>query len=265
MRLSDSIDVGLREHLIYRDKHHVELRVLMQAESLRLSCGGIAPAAASPKVDKILRINLIAEYSRMKSFYDNKHDVYMRLLVRSKLQLARFTVWVKSGSNGVPSSPQANQVSSDLQQVLRLRDKLSRHIISMHQTGFHVRPPGGVKELDDGLHRLVVAQKFVCNATVAILRGCHLVAEYRRLQQSVCADTKDKEEIVEEDVTCPISFELFRDPVRASDGRTYERADITEWFANNDSSPWTGLPVSDKKLRPDKQMRRQVQDFKKRL
>ena len=254
MRLSDSVTAGLREHLIYRDKHHVNLCALMKA-------------AASPQVDKQIRINLIAEYSRMKTFYNHKHDVYMKLLVRSKLQLARFIAWVTTGSNGIPLSPQAEEISSEMQQVLRLRDKLSRQIISMNEAGYHVRPPGGVAELDDGLHRLVVAQKFVCNATVVILRGCHLVAEYRRVQNGAVrqAEPGDKEELVEEDVTCPISFELFKDPVRASDGRTYERADITEWFANNDSSPWTGLPVSDKKLRPDKQMRRRVQDFKKRM
>jgi len=39
--------------------------------------------------------------------------------------------------------------------------------------------------------------------------------------------------------TCPITHEIFTDPVIAQDGHTYERTAITEWFKHNDISPMT--------------------------
>ena len=246
------VDRHLNEHLIFRDKHKLDLDVLK------------AKAAASVKADKLIRIHLIKEYSEMRSFYKYKEDVYNKLLIRSQLQMARFTSWLKIGNNDIPQTPLSEEVSCELQRHMRSHEVLSRHITSISDKGFHVRAPGGIEELDDSLHRIVTAQKFVCNATVAVLHSCHLVAEYRRLQ-NVAAGAKVagvSEELAEEDITCPISFELFVDPVKASDGRTYERRDITQWLANNDTSPWTGLPLTDKRLRSDKQMRRRVIEFK---
>ena len=39
---------------------------------------------------------------------------------------------------------------------------------------------------------------------------------------------------------CPLTFEVFRDPVVASDGHTYERAAIERWVKINTTSPVTG-------------------------
>ena len=39
---------------------------------------------------------------------------------------------------------------------------------------------------------------------------------------------------------CPISLQLMEDPVLASDGHAYERAEIEQWFASNSRSPVTG-------------------------
>ena len=46
-----------------------------------------------------------------------------------------------------------------------------------------------------------------------------------------------------EDITCPISSEIFNDPVIASDGCIYEREMIEKWFENNNTSPLTGLKI----------------------
>ena len=43
-----------------------------------------------------------------------------------------------------------------------------------------------------------------------------------------------------DDLQCPISQELMRDPVVAADGRTYERAQIAAWIVRgNNTSPMT--------------------------
>jgi hypothetical protein len=41
------------------------------------------------------------------------------------------------------------------------------------------------------------------------------------------------------ELICPITFELFRDPVLANDGHVYERAAITQWIQQHGTSPFT--------------------------
>merc|ERR1711988_1822359 len=56
---------------------------------------------------------------------------------------------------------------------------------------------------------------------------------------------------IHKDITCPITFERFVDPVVASDGRTYERAAIERWFATGSTvSPITGAPLNHRTLVP---------------
>ena len=42
------------------------------------------------------------------------------------------------------------------------------------------------------------------------------------------------------DLMCPITHALMREPVRASDGCVYDRHAITRWFSQRLSSPLTG-------------------------
>ena len=42
---------------------------------------------------------------------------------------------------------------------------------------------------------------------------------------------------------CPISHGLMRDPVRAVDGHVYERLAITRWYAQRVASPMTGASL----------------------
>ena len=49
-------------------------------------------------------------------------------------------------------------------------------------------------------------------------------------------------------------FFAFTDPVKTSDGQTYERAQIEDWFEKNPgtvSSPLTNLPLTNRSLTPD--------------
>lgn len=53
-------------------------------------------------------------------------------------------------------------------------------------------------------------------------------------------------------LTCPITLELFVDPVVACDGYTYERTAITEWIKNNnETSPMTRQTIKIKGLKPN--------------
>ena len=50
------------------------------------------------------------------------------------------------------------------------------------------------------------------------------------------------------DFKCPISFEIMKDPVIASDGQSYEKSQILKWLKNNDTSPMTGKKLDNKNV-----------------
>jgi hypothetical protein len=53
----------------------------------------------------------------------------------------------------------------------------------------------------------------------------------------------------------------MEDPVSTMDGQTYERAAITEWLENNDTSPSTGEILSDKSLIPNYGLKNAIAEF----
>ena len=54
-------------------------------------------------------------------------------------------------------------------------------------------------------------------------------------------------------LTCPITLELFVNPVLASDGYTYERSAIVEWIKHhNGTSPMTRQTIQIKELKPNR-------------
>lgn len=61
-----------------------------------------------------------------------------------------------------------------------------------------------------------------------------------------------------EDDICPITHEPFRDPVRASDGRLYEREAITKWASEHGTSPFTREPLHLDDLRPASRSTKQI-------
>lgn len=64
------------------------------------------------------------------------------------------------------------------------------------------------------------------------------------------------------ELCCPITLNLFEDPVAAPDGQTYERAAIEAWLDRKGTSPMSGLAMSKAMLVPCLLVRRIVQDFK---
>ena len=54
---------------------------------------------------------------------------------------------------------------------------------------------------------------------------------------------------------CPITCDIFNDPVIASDGHTYERTAILEWIRQAGTSPLTRAPLQLSKLKPNSSLR----------
>jgi len=67
---------------------------------------------------------------------------------------------------------------------------------------------------------------------------------------------------VPEDLRCPLTLELFCDPVSAADGHTYERVAIEEWLSTGSrTSPSTGQPLQSTALIPQQTMKKLVCAF----
>ena len=54
-----------------------------------------------------------------------------------------------------------------------------------------------------------------------------------------------------EDLKCPITQEIFVNPVITSDGQTYSREAITKWLQTHITSPITNTKLSNKTLIPN--------------
>ena len=63
-------------------------------------------------------------------------------------------------------------------------------------------------------------------------------------------------EIQNDELICPITYEIFRDPVIAKDGHVYEREAITRWIFQSGTSPLTREPLQIEHLQPDDHLRR---------
>ena len=61
---------------------------------------------------------------------------------------------------------------------------------------------------------------------------------------------------------CPITGDIMADPVSTSDGFSYEREAISEWFATGQkSSPMTGAPLDRSTLVPNHALRSAIQEY----
>jgi hypothetical protein len=66
---------------------------------------------------------------------------------------------------------------------------------------------------------------------------------------------------MQNDWLCPITLSMMRDPVIASDGHSYERDAITQWFTANSTSPKTGLLLTSKALIPNHALRNTIEQY----
>ncbi|QDS73995.1 hypothetical protein FKW77_008649 [Venturia effusa] len=66
---------------------------------------------------------------------------------------------------------------------------------------------------------------------------------------------------IPDEYCCPISEDLFEDPVTTTDGQHYDRSAITRWFQIRRSSPCTGLPLASTSLSTDRRLIKDVLEW----
>lgn len=64
-----------------------------------------------------------------------------------------------------------------------------------------------------------------------------------------------------ETLKCPITLEIFNEPVLAQDGHTYEKSAIERWIQDNGNSPLTRQPLSLSNLYPNYTVKKMVECF----
>jgi len=63
---------------------------------------------------------------------------------------------------------------------------------------------------------------------------------------------------------CPLSGNVFREPVVCEDGNTYERVWMERWLSDHDYSPLTGAPMGQRIMLPNTNLRIVIDDFLQR-
>jgi Leucine-rich repeat (LRR) protein len=88
--------------------------------------------------------------------------------------------------------------------------------------------------------------------------------------KSFDATLSEHDAALQRSLTCPISHQIMQDPVKCSDGKTYERAAIENWFRIRGTSPFTRETLeaddNDKsrpRLEADKEILAKIQEFKR--
>ena len=66
---------------------------------------------------------------------------------------------------------------------------------------------------------------------------------------------------IPDDFSCPITDEIFYDPVMTEDGSTYERNAITAWLEKYLISPASHATLSLKKLIPNQTLKKLIRQF----
>ena len=85
---------------------------------------------------------------------------------------------------------------------------------------------------------------------VLLVRNDDVVRHSPTMAEATTTTDEDNDELV-----CPITMEVFRDPVLAGDGRVYEREAITRWIFEHGTSPFTREPLQLDQLQPDDRLR----------
>lgn len=71
-------------------------------------------------------------------------------------------------------------------------------------------------------------------------------------------------ENISKNFVCPISYDVFYNPVITCDGQTYEKMDILRWFMEgNETSPLTGKKLKSLEIIPNIILKNVIDEWKK--
>jgi hypothetical protein len=80
----------------------------------------------------------------------------------------------------------------------------------------------------------------------------------------VCSMSPEEQNVsfILDALTCPITLDLFVDPVLANDGHTYERSAIVEWVKLNETSPLTRQTITLNELKSNQFVKKLADQYR---
>jgi WD40 repeat protein len=80
-------------------------------------------------------------------------------------------------------------------------------------------------------------------------------------RQAVISSKHVDQNVTPEEFLCPITHELMKDPVIASDGYTYDRPAIVSWITREQRSPMTNSLLASTEVIPNRTLKMMIQKF----
>ena len=111
------------------------------------------------------------------------------------------------------------------------------------------------KYIDEGL-TCCICQDLIDNGNCP---NCLFYGDYCKCSVEYHFDSKETETYMK----CPISYNVFIDPVVCSDGHTYERYFIENWLYLSNKSPMTGKELYSKELYTNQLIKSFIKNCKK--
>lgn len=97
------------------------------------------------------------------------------------------------------------------------------------------------------------------DTTEKVIASCAAVVEQTKVPELPALDRRNSNDAdlsdLPQELICPITMNLMRDPVFTCDGQTYERRAIEEWLTTHQTSPLTGAVLSSSTLTPNVTLR----------
>lgn len=140
---------------------------------------------------------------------------------------------------------------------------LPEYVADMKERG---QDEGRIKEVEEALERYAKAlsSKKIIPVGVKTSDGIPIAPEKYREELKAMVALEDEKDHLTQSYYCPLTKELFVDPVSTCDGYTYERHAIEEWLKTNDVSPATKEKLENKNLIPNPVVQKHVLDHYKK-
>ena len=97
-------------------------------------------------------------------------------------------------------------------------------------------------------------------SSVSSLENMETTADAKDSVMSASKTNRMKGMKIRDEFICPITYELMREPVVASDGHTYEKAAIEKWLKQHLISPRNGEPIAALTI-PNMNLKKLIQDI----
>ena len=213
------------------------------------------------QVDKLKQV-LVYVTQRLGVLYDAHTDHVVSIPVAAPLE---------AGSDGAALLREAQQDKQLLVRLLNSQERRKRavehkmeelldsmaksrrkHARTKTDAKQHITLLRHLKGLNISSYDMAKLVDLLRQQTEAMRRVKYMIL--RRKAEQMVADSVDG-------VLCPIGRALMREPMLATDGHTYERAEIERWFAKSNKSPKTLMPLSSKELTSNYSMRSLIQEL----